>query len=720
MNNLPAVNLCLYQERVKRGQSLKVAAHGIGINKIRLNLIEKGYLAVSKKLEPKFIKYYGLAPDFFTKHSNYVEPLKDKQTKPTKPSKMNKVLTHKATKWVLGGLMVVTAVTLGVGIYLNYEPYIHPRAPWTENFTTFHEKFMNDEDTYEDSGDLVLFDHRYVNVYEKEKYSEGHTLEVTAALYGNDNNSSNTNFRFDYYIPDEGINDSLANAVFQVLCYNNHIIAFTDYVTDEISVSAATCFIENDEYNLRPFFYTDVNGELKKALPGSLIHQEVSDFIKSNLPGMFAVYSRNVLAKKGWAYTNINDLLRDIQKISKAYVKNVGLAFDMTLYSALILALSACMLGLSLMTVRRSKKATVAINKSNDKISAAAIALPSRSLPNDTRVPLVVPEFALRIIGIAILALFAVSLNLAIFWRLNVDFISVPERVDRLQNLSSNILIAAITLFFFLKLDIYHKKSQKELASDVFILFMGGLAFYIVEVVLYTTAVREFSYSANIFNSLFVIITTFLPGNILWNLMFYSLIFYFLFSTPEKYKNQPAKILRFRLLSLLPTLFLLFALIYKIVIEPVAPAPYFISVIFFTKGVLMTLFAIVYLYGIYFLQLHYRHKYGDSNASLIFESRRYAFAKNIMASSIIVVLFLIDLLFRFIMPDNVLMLGNNWAIILLVPFIMFYHPHLGKRSNKLDTLFLALYALFFAGAYLGAINQILSLFDFTELVEILH
>lgn len=708
-----AINKSLYLIREQKGESLKDAATAMHISKLRLKLVEEGYLPVTKKLKTKLIKHYKLKKDYFSTHSTYVEPLNNIEDSDATVMKIRRGIGSLKVRIISGVIALASVGVLAYGIYSSNVYYLNPTATWSEKYTKFDKNFKELEDCKEHF-DPFMMDKcfRLISTFENPTETIKGTLKYTTDVYEKAENACSTNLIVEYTSAAE------EKLTFTIAVYNRHIFYLVDYTpTDkEFIITTAVCFYDSDgESKLRPFTYVDKNGEVIKADEGSPIFNYLKSIVDESFSTFLNFYNDNVLQPI------VNDptyrpyeLFHDVQIISRNFVYHLRLGYYLTLASGIVLALSASLLVLSF--IIRPKKILNAKKKEKASVnfSLSIVSLPARDLPSDIGFTPFVPEFVLKIVGLVIILLFGIGLNLATYWQLNVS-IFTPDNLKDLRDTTNNLLIAGITLLFFVKIDVYYKKTQRDLLTNIFALFVGGLVFYLLEIITFSTIFKM----QNLLQVILQVLQPIIPGNIFWNLMLYSLIFYFLFTTPKRYHNQSHKILRFRLLSLIPTFFLIFAFIYKYAIEPMLSAPYYISFIFFTKGIIMTLFAIIYMYSLYFMQLYYKLRFGEKTAELYFSSRRFSLSKNLVACIILILLYVVDVSIGHTIPDNILNLGTNWSILILVPFIFFYRPHLGKRNLKWDNAYIVLYAVIFGGSYLLAVMQIANIFDFSQLVEII-
>ena len=71
-----------------------------------------------------------------------------------------------------------------------------------------------------------------------------------------------------------------------------------------------------------------------------------------------------------------------------------------------------------------------------------------------------------------------------------------------------------------------------------------------------------------------------------------------------------------------------------------------------------------------------------------------------MAYSIVLAVWAIELIFANDKGLNRLGIGVNTSLIVLVPFLMFYHPHKGPRNLVFDWFILALYGIAISYVYI--------------------
>jgi hypothetical protein len=112
--------------------------------------------------------------------------------------------------------------------------------------------------------------------------------------------------------------------------------------------------------------------------------------------------------------------------------------------------------------------------------------------------------------------------------------------------------------------------------------------------------------------------------------------------------------------------------------------------------------AISYLVSLYFLRLHYTRKYGEENAPLYFNGNRFLWNKNFLVAILVAVIGGVEFILRDNATAHTLGLGHYSNIVLLIPLLLFYHPHKGKRNLGVDMTTMTLYIIALSTAYLAA------------------
>lgn len=724
-NNTPyikAINRIVYEARIAKNESLLTAARAMNVLVLHLSLVEKGYLHVGKKLRAKMIQHYGLKEEDFTQNSTFVDPITVTVDDPQLEEKVKKKLARKRVKIISGILTLLMIGILSTGIFYFKRNDTNPREVWTPEFTAYR----NNVASYPDGKSIApggffreesFVDAYYEQPYALDKYSypfseiyipevEAHSDCMLVCFKTNINNVRNGVL---YGEIDVYNNKKIANLTFYssngsetnaLVTYNNMNFK-DDFILRAIGIKSynAQGEAETKTYGPDTKEYQDFKDDFFGNNPSGNIFSNALNYIDTNL-----ISKRSQIS----GYTSVTKLLDDTQKISVHHVSSLRLGMRLMIASAIVLVITVSTLFVGFMATRKPKRKKpeekpFVVHKVEYTADAAAV---YRSIPNDSKFPLVVPEFVIRLFAIFVLMIASIGTILLTKNTLAGGAVMSIEQSINLTSYVNNVFIAGTTLAFILKLDVYHKKTSGQLMDNIFMLFILGAIFYVVVSISYACL----SSGGNIINDLFKILVIFIPGNIMWNLMFYSLIFFFLFTIPKNIEDSPHKTLLWRLCSAIPTMLLVAAFVYKGINAGGYMSPY-ISFLFYTNGALLTFFAIFYLYSLFFLQQYVRLKYGKDFGAIFTESRYYALAKNRLACIVLGVLALIDLLFLFKMPDNSLGFGKNWIVLALIPLILFYRPHIGKRNPKWDNIYMVGYAFSLIFGSIVSIGMILNTSD---------
>lgn len=722
-NKIQFVNSSLYRERQRRKLSVKEVAVALKISTLHLNLIEKGYMHVSSKLKPAFIKFYELDSNFFELNSTYVDPIYVAKPDLELDAKMRAQMARPRVKIISS---IFSAIGIGViigGALLFTKPYRVPRAKWSENFAAVRDATIKNAD--DETFDAKLLDNYYTIRANNE--DDKSMSQIEFSTYAKDTNAPSSFFTFDYLYkkadarPDHKI---FPGDRFQIgaYAYNKKkyfYFTFTSLLGDLANkrVNAIIFFTDPGVFTMKKVIVTDgleiveytQTTDMYRRFHTLLFEDKLIDYNISTADNLMSERLGSVIPSDYRFYSCIGECL----SISRSYVFSSNSGLNMMLFGSIGVIFFIANLLFSFSASAKPKK-----EKEEELYVIHRVEYVDMSRYgtfNDSKFSPIFPEFIMRAFGLLILLLSSIGMIWATSSLMNGDINSITKS-SQFRLVTSNALVAGTMLLFFIKLDVFHKKTNRDLAENILTLFFMGLIFYIAEILLYFYLTT----GGNILTELAKIFVNLLPGNIIWNLMLYSLLFLFLFTVPTKLANKPHRVLLWRLCSVFPTLILAFAFVFEMFLKQYITAPYYISFIFFTKGAVTSAFAILFLYSLFFLQQYTKLKYGEEAAEIYLDSRRYAFDKNIVASIVIVILVLIDLFFRYKIPENSMNLGNNWPLIFLIPFILLYRPHIGKRNGTWDFCYTIMYVVFLASGYIGTIGVFLNALNFNDIIEILH
>lgn len=314
-------------------------------------------------------------------------------------------------------------------------------------------------------------------------------------------------------------------------------------------------------------------------------------------------------------------------------------------------------------------------------------------LPPDIRAKPFIPEIAIRFIGVILITLGSLAVYLKI--RPFLSFIGLNEVNKELcQGLAlvfSYFTPIATILLFFTKIDILHNK--EAILKQAITFFIAGLLFYAEEISILYMILRGFSGTGLLSMVASVFVTESLPENIFWSICVFSFIAFFLFLTPSFIKSKKG-LIGFRLLSLLPTAYLIGSFVFNIGRGMgYWNANPFIRYLLGSNSPTTGSFAILYLYGLYFYKLHLKRLYGSEGGELYASGNRFMFTKNVYACLLLGALSLVDFLLS---KDASLAkngFGNNVFVFALIPLVLFYRPWTQERKSLPDTVFLTCYTI---------------------------
>ncbi len=91
-------------------------------------------------------------------------------------------------------------------------------------------------------------------------------------------------------------------------------------------------------------------------------------------------------------------------------------------------------------------------------------------------------------------------------------------------------------------------------------------------------------------------------------------------------------------------------------------------------------------------------KYGVENGLIYENGNRYAFTRNLLTCLLIVILVIIDAVIAKQVPElEAFGFGESTYALFLIPCILLYRPHLGKRNAKWDLIYPIIYIITLIG-----------------------
>lgn len=145
----------------------------------------------------------------------------------------------------------------------------------------------------------------------------------------------------------------------------------------------------------------------------------------------------------------------------------------------------------------------------------------------------------------------------------------------------------------------------------------------------------------------------------------------------------------------MPVAFLLFSFIYEfLIVFDIVELNQYLHSLCASSAFPYSFFAIFYILGHKAIDRFFLRKYGEEQFAIYRYGNRYQYAKNILASFLFLVIFLLALiLMKNEELSNLLSLRGMLYLPLLLPFILFYHERLAPRTVTYNLSFTFFYAL---------------------------
>ena len=339
---------------------------------------------------------------------------------------------------------------------------------------------------------------------------------------------------------------------------------------------------------------------------------------------------------------------------------------------------------------------------SKPKLEVASIDEPNRrhhrSLPTDPSMTIGIPETVIRAIGIGALLAAAIIYMAMLFRQFSMGIVASSQ----MARIASVAMTSGIFLIHFLNFEI--KSRDYSFLSNL--LLFGGfyLALSGAETILLLVA-RTWGYSIQ---DLFM---DKLPANIFGIATAHYLIMFFLFFQPSFIaRGRKWRRILWPALSILPVGFLVASYIIGNYDALVYGAKYdALAHIWFPNAfIALSVVCVIYLYGVFFLRLFFMRRYGTNKANIFFGGNTFSFLKNLLGAGAILLVGLIDFFLRENPYSAFLGIGDNYWIMLLIPFVLFHKHHIGPRNSKLDNILTIIYFVLYWVAFAGVLIIVLT------------
>lgn len=717
------LNKLLYQRRKELRYSLKEASIKLGITKIKLRLIEQGYIKVkNKELQDLIIYKYKLDDDFFTKDTlEYPTIIENPPLEGLENSKPFKVFTSLAFKlstlalcigftgMCIGGVINTRAATDNPGSFYSSEVVALKNHVVQNGVKHDH---LNPEGLLFPSVTPTLVNEDYYAIEDvvsveslvKEKYFWFTSIN----FFQDDNNLSCTFLRGASIIGTEEVPyyPEVGNVTY--LCYFETRVYFGEYRThfyayeyyDKIDFGSEIVHLSVDHnfentnftYNLIEADPYHVGNILNRVDPNSFEGFMYTTLFRfQNLEFQNSI---NELFTKRSADFKVDakTFVQGIANGSTAYANRINTYYSLITWGSILGIVFFAICGLSFLTGFSGKEKIKEFGNSDVDYTARIKEEKEKKrefkpLPKNWLPAPFVPEFLVRIFAIAVALLSSFGL-FAIFQSINtinpvgmINSMSFKSEISAFSTL-------AVLLLLFVKLDM--KQQQKDTFLGNYFLFFFGLIFYVLLILVQQGFAGSNSIVAIAANTAM----SFLPGNIIWGILAFNLLSSFLFAEPDYIKGNKKRTLVYRLCSILPIAYMVGSVVVQVGQNAGNwEVPFAVNSLFFSKALFLTAFTVLYCFGVFMYRKIVVKKFGKENASIYEVGNRYYYIKNLVICFIVALLGVIDLVISKCWANNPIGAGGNYVILFAIPFILLYHPHHGERNMKWDLGFILLYGL---------------------------
>jgi transcriptional regulator with XRE-family HTH domain len=672
-------NLHLYNIRLEKKMKRRQFAKFLGLRSFSYSLIEQGYIKPNKKQTEKISK--ALEEDYRPYlEGDYSYPLplpEDPDSKFRK--KLYSFLGKLGVRISVGVLLLASLATLFTGFYFSNQFEQHVRDYYDQEYVDFYDALTaKGQVTLTITGDLTrpeiyLKDTTRLYSIKGSYTSSGLTAVNAVATYHTD--IGRTSYSF-----------FLATSPLSITAY------YADYATGD-SYSVSYTEPSKDQYEWSSTFYSSSNEDQSQERL-----DEVKAITDSHLSELNPTFDQLIQDKLELSYSFYDGVAADLYSGSKkaGHVSSIGLF--LTVLGALLSAAFLFLLIYCLLYGKRKKKETPFTRIEVNQVTLER----APHVKKDFAFSPFIPETVFEIVGI----LFVFFGTLRVLYYVGVFFNLIPisgNDFTTIPNTLFYLFMIGMFLLYFIDFDVFLE--DKRVFRNVFLYFIIYLVLYFVESSLMTAMTTS---DAIIVSELGNKIS--IPNNF-GTITCYFLMMITLFYTPKKIKSRKG-IIAYRLLTLIPIgIIVSFTLIFHYANTAWGwNLPIKVLYIFSSERTQFSLLCVTYLLGLYFLKLFYEKKYGKEKAYSLMYGNRFLLSKNAIASIAVFLIGLMEIILYKNKGAGELGLGKYPFLILLSPFLLLYHPHMGKRNTALDYTTLVLYILAFAGGYLLILIPLFLLF----------
>lgn len=656
----PSYNYFLYETRKKRDISRLKFARFLGIGLTRYRMIENGYL----KPNAEDVKKISAALEI-----DYSQYLEGESSYPTEiPEKEQRALSRflynlLGKKWLRITLGALSFLFIGAFAFgLSAERYVsnHSEQYYAESVIRFNQALQEKGKTNISLAGELTYPQISAKTVDDEENTEK-LVQISGSYTAN-----NYDFRFKefYWTDTYRLEFSFTNVSNGGSDYYLH---YFDYETSIDYMGIATVGDTISVYIFLDEAPAFVEAGIKAYLEANDINDDFNNLIHDQLSLDYDFRDEVV--------TPLKEGNEKIYRKSLIYwsIYIIGLVFG-------ILSLFGTAFAL---IYGQSDKEQKIFHHGDELIIGSRSAKPFK---NDFRFFPFLPETLIEIIGILLVAFG--SLRVIMLATSLVEYSSDVVAASTGELLSIQML--GMFLLYFVDFDLF--MDDRRVLRNIVLYALMFLGIYFVEASVLTGIRDSKSLIANFVRLLNV-------PNPFGSVCCYFSLMAFLFFTPKRIKTKRGLIL-YRCLAVLP-------IAYTITAWFIFHGDYFFKwdmsnlwfrYFFDSERLPFSILAIAYLVGLFFLRLFFKLKYGEEGAQRYFHGNRFLLLKNAWACLVVLAVWIIELRFSGNASLHKIGIGNNVGLIILIPFLFFYHPHKGPRNLPVDytTLFLYFAALIYA------------------------
>lgn len=699
-------NKILIEKRKELGISLKEASAKLKITSFALYLYEKGYVFVHKKYYQNFIETYSLPEDFFEDNYFYPEPDGDSIAK-------NKFIALTKKLWfrILAFLIFGGSVALLIcgNNLMNYSNE-NVLSFYSQNVINYRNTVLKDgfKPAVESAENILVLN----KTYSDEKLNADYA--ASSIIYEDPEETKFTLQSLTVTPKGETSNIQICTIYIQ----NSYSGVYLDVVQQDLY--DVTFLVDNGRYSV-----SSVEDAKKKIYDDQTPEYYLyAGLAMSNLQTHSPYLDKAIQDVSGNPEITTKEFFKEITEGNDAYTSSFGDGVAMLLFGGIVTVFAGLTISIGVSAevfARFANKKALEIELI-DADNEVKIKKRKQLKPN-IRFPFFVPETLLRA-GVIVLILLA-SIATYAFFSYFLGLVGIgqktsldPDKILVLLNfykITANFVCIATVLHMFTKIDTFIE--TKKYLKNALTMFLAGCVFYVGEILVVYCA----SSGLNNLATFAVFLADYLPGNIFWGMGVFALFAMFIFTKPKMLEGRKKSTIAWHFCAVLPLFYLVFSMIYSCLVKTKVwdRAPFYLASLLYPKGIIISLFVILFCLGVGIFRFYIVRQYGQENAETYFKGNRYVLFKNSSAAILLLLLGIVELIIAFTPAKNntycsALNLGKNYYILAAIPFVFFYRPHIGARNNRLDLAYGVAYGISTSLAYVLLAILILPYISYLE------